>query len=68
VSVLLQMVDHYRNLREHTAKEIQLIEDGKLVMLRHGKNGTEIWKAELKERLAKIDRILETFGSGDRSG
>jgi hypothetical protein len=61
MSVLLQMVDHYKKLREQTAREIAMIEAGKLVILRYGKNGTEFWKAELQDRLVRIDKILETY-------
>jgi hypothetical protein len=59
--VLLQMVDHYKKLRDQTAEEIALIEAGKLVIPRYGKNGTEFWKAELQDRLVRIDKILETY-------
>jgi hypothetical protein len=61
MSGLLQMVEHYRKLREQTAEEIALIEAGKLVILRYGKDGTEFWKTELHNRLAKIDRVLAAF-------
>jgi hypothetical protein len=61
LSVLRQLVDHYRKLREHTAQEIAMIEAGKLVILRHGRNGTAFWRVELQDRLAKIDRVLEAF-------
>jgi hypothetical protein len=45
------------------AEEIALIEAGRLVILRYGKNGTEFWKAELQDRLVRIDKILESYDS-----
>jgi hypothetical protein len=59
MSVLLQMVAHYRALRQQTADEIALMDEGKLVIIRQGKDHTKLWKTELRDRLAKIDRLLQ---------
>jgi hypothetical protein len=66
--VLIQMVDHYRKLRQQTAEEIQLIDTGKLVIIRHGKDCTQFWKGELRDTLAKIDRLLNGFEYLDQQG
>jgi hypothetical protein len=66
MSVLLQMADHYRTLRQQMADEIALMEEGKLVIIRQGKDHTQLWKAELRDRLVKIDRLLQGFDTIDQ--
>jgi hypothetical protein len=57
MSVLSSMAEHYRTLRQQTAEQITLIDKGKLVIVRQGRDCTEYWRAYLIDRLAKIDTV-----------
>ena len=61
MSLICQMLEHYRSLLLHLREEVQMVEDGKLTIIRNGKNYTGPWVAELRERAAKIDGILKMF-------
>jgi hypothetical protein len=64
MSVLIQMLEHFRSLAGETEEEIKMIEDGRLAIIRHGHDYSQNRLVELRARLEKLHNTLSRFGSG----
>ena len=62
MTVLLQMLDHFRSLARETEEEIKMIEAGKLSIIRNGQDYFLIRLEELRLRLAKLADAVGKFG------